>query len=96
MSWHRRLLEDAQAVTAAEEAEEAKKRKDELANEFADACNVLGRELSRLTGFVQWADAVVSAAETTSRPERPERYYIGDGIVAQLLADAESVARAAW
>lgn len=63
-AWHQRLLEDAQAACEGDlEEDEEAKRADELANEMALACNALGRELSRLAGFVQWADGVVGTHE---------------------------------
>jgi len=72
--------------------------------EMTDACNAISQELFRLTEFVQWADTVVSSAETAmeaksvasdcSEALQPECFYIGDGIIAQLLADAEAVAQA--
>lgn len=97
---------------AAAEDEDEKRRSNELANEMANACNALGRELSRLAGFVQWADTVVCNAEAAAgmamdgrtgptkcfaqyAERAPECYYIGDGIVAQLLADAEAAAASA-
>lgn len=87
----------------------------ELRNELASACNELGRELSRLAEFAQWADIVITKAENTGlrgvdtgkrfsracpaamlsaehEQRDPEQYYIGDGLIAQLLADAEAVA----
>jgi len=96
---------------AAEDGDDETRDADKLARELAEACTVLGRELSRLAGFVQWADDVVSKAESAIRPGdaenakfaarcqasfgpgAPERYYIGDGIVAQLIADAEAAVK---
>lgn len=93
----------------------------ELRTELTNACNALGRELSRLAEHAQWADIIISKAESTGsrgddcgkrlgracpqqvpfaqltqvtpdiRQHDPEQYYIGDGLIAQLLADAEAV-----
>lgn len=56
---------------AAEDGDDETRDADKLARELAEACTVLGRELSRLAGFVQWADSVVSSAEAATKAGLP-------------------------
>lgn len=89
-----------QAVAYAEGLDSSGDEERTQAAELDDACNAMSRELARLTSFVQWADTLVSNTETAFAAKdcpaigaEPECFYIGDGIVAQLLADAEAVAQ---
>lgn len=72
--------------------DEEKQHADKLANELALACNVLGRELSRLAGFVQWADAVVSSAEAAMGAGLP----LSSGVQAARWSAQSRTADSTW